>query len=102
MATNPTVLRKNHDQLSSAHNTRLERVDSDMTAWMDDVEAMVINYYTPLLDALAQSSEQQDEELYTQLDRQYASRMASLQAARERVTEACAHLKLAIKPKNLQ
>lgn len=97
MTTNPNVARKRHDQLATAHMSKTLRMEADVELWLEDVETMLINYYLPLLEALAASSDPQDETLYVQLDKQYTARMASLQAARERMTECCAHLVKTIK-----
>lgn len=97
MATNPTVARKRHDQLAVAHLSKTQRMDADFELWSYDIEQMLMDYYVPLLDTLQQSTDPQDEELFIQLDKQYTTRMAHVQAARERMTECCAHLSKVLK-----
>lgn len=91
-----TLLGRHHDKLAAAHRQKLGRTEMDFGAWLDDIEKMIVDYYHPLLEALQQSAQPEDESLYNQLDRQYAARMAFLQAARERMVEAGAHLNRAI------
>jgi hypothetical protein len=100
MSNNPNVAAKRHAQLQLAFKMRLANVDKEVEAWLDSVESMIVDYYTPMLNVLQQSGNPEDEQLYIDLDKQYTSRMASVQAARERMTEFGAHLALAITPKN--
>lgn len=98
--TNPTVAIKRHNQLQGAHRNKAANMGNDFDLWADDIEQMITQYYMPLLETLQQSTNPEDEELYIGMDKQYTARMAALQAARERMTECCAHLALAITPKN--
>jgi hypothetical protein len=80
----------------SQHCNRIERASLDLHSWYDTIEQQLHDYYQLLLKELCESTDPADEVLYDKLDREYARQCASLQAARERTTEAAAHLKNAV------
>lgn len=97
MATNnPNVAGKRHRELMAGHYNRLQRMATDTQLWLDQVEQAHHDYYGTLLRTLQESSSPEDEELFDKLDREYSRQMCSVQAARERITEATAHIKNAL------
>lgn len=95
-SNNPNVAGKHHRQLMGQHANRIERSSADLYAWIDTIEQQHHDFYTSVLTALQESTRPEDEELFNELDREYSRQCASLQAARERITEAAAHLKNAV------
>lgn len=95
-SANPNVAGKQHRQQMGQHTNRIERASVDIYSWIDTIEQQHHDYYQVLLKELAESSSPEDEALYDQLDREYSRQCASLQAARERITEASAHLRNAV------
>lgn len=93
VSTNPNVMGKRHRQQMGQHVGRIERATADLYAWIDTVEQQHHDYYSTILGALQESTQPEDEQLFNELDREYSRQCASLQAARERITEAAAHLK---------
>lgn len=96
--SNPSVAGKKHRQLMSAHYDRLLRLDGDMRAWLAQIETAHQDYYNAVLTPLLESGTPEDQELWEELDIEYSQQMSSLQAARERITEALAHVRKAIVP----
>lgn len=94
--TNPNVAGKVHRQQMQAHHNRLISVATDLNAWMDQLEQHLHDYYVTLLNTLQESTNPDDAELFDKLDREYSRQVASVQAARERMTEASAHIKNAV------
>lgn len=96
MAGKEDVTGKHHRQLMAQHSNRLDRSAVDLYGWLDTIEQQHHAYYTSVLSALQESTDPEDEKLFDLLDREYSRQCASLQAARERITEACAHIKNAV------
>lgn len=95
-STNPNVVGKRHRQQMGQHANRIERASTDLYSWIDTIEQEHHDFYSTILGALQESADPEDEALFNQLDREYSRQCASLQAARERITEAAAHLKNAV------
>ena len=96
VSTNPNVVGKRHRQQMGQHANRIERASTDLYVWIDTIEQEHHDFYSTILGALQESTDPEDEALFNQLDREYSRQCASLQAARERITEAAAHLKNAV------
>lgn len=92
-SNNPNVAGKHHRAKMGMHVNRVERMSTDLYSWLDRIEQEHHDYYSVLLRELAESTRPEDSDLYDQLDREYARQCASLQAARERITEAAAHIR---------
>lgn len=95
-SSNPNVAGKQHRQQMGQHVNWVERAAADLYGRLDTIEQQHHAFYTSVLSALQESSRPEDEELFDQLDREYSRQCSSLQAARERITEACAHIKNAV------
>lgn len=97
-SNNPNVAGKHYRQAMSALYGKLERMAAEQQQYLDTVEQHHIDYYTVVLRELQESTSPDDEELFDKIDRVYARQMASVQAARERLIEASAHIKNALLP----
>lgn len=95
-SANPNVAGKQHRQQMGQHANRIERVAADLYTWLDTIEQQHHDFYSTLLTTLAESTQPEDAKMYDDIDREYSRQCASLQAARERITEASAHIKNAI------
>ncbi|QJI52295.1 hypothetical protein [Cronobacter phage JC01] len=98
MSNNPNVAGKQHRRTMAAHYDRLTRMDTDMELWLTQIEEELHAFYPVLLNELAESTNPEDEALFNDLDKQYSRQCASLQAARERMTEALTHVRKAVVP----
>lgn len=95
-STNPNVAGKLHRQRMAQHSNKIERNAAGFYTWLDTIEQEHHEFYTAVLNGLQESTHPEDEKLFDELDKEYARQCASLQAARERITEACAHIKNAV------
>lgn len=93
---NPNVAGKKHRAHMQANYNRLELIAVEMEGFIDSIEVQHQDFYRVLLEELEHSDAPEDFEAYQRIDRQYTRRMASLQAARERIIEATTHLKAAV------
>lgn len=93
---NANVAGKKHRELMRANYNKLEAATDDMLGWVQSIEQQHHDFYSSVLEELEQSSNPEDFKLYQHLDRIYTQQLSSLQAAKERVIEASAHLKCAI------
>lgn len=98
MSNNPNVAGKQHRKVMAAHYDRLTQIDVDMERWISQMEDELHAFYPVLLTELAESTNPEDEALFNALDKQYSRQCASLQAARERMTEALTHVRKAVVP----
>lgn len=94
MATNnPNVAGKQHRQQMGQHCNKLDRLAADVSVWIDTIQQQHHDFYSAVMQPLTESTNPADQALFDELDREYSRQCASLQAAQERLIEACAHIK---------
>lgn len=97
MAENdPEAAGRLHRQRMLAHFNKLQAMTTDGLRWIEQIEESHHEYYRILMGALESSNRPEDYATWQTLDAQYVKRLASLQAASERLIEAGAHLKRAL------
>lgn len=90
------LARKHHQQLMAAHYDRMRQSAADLALWFNQIEAAHHEHYSFMARDLQESTDPEDEALFDKIDKEYADRLSSLQAARERFAETLAHAKCAL------
>lgn len=80
------------------HYSKLSAVTRDFQIWMTQIEDLQNTYYRYVTEPLLASPETADEAEFDAIDIEHARQAAAIQAARERMSEALAHIENAILP----